>query len=104
MIGLLAYVAWLSAGVPTGVEVQGRGFKEFAAPATPNLVRGEALYVAKCAACHGADGQACAALTTLTRFHRYGDRNRSTPARAWREYRLRRDSCRPRCRSATAAR
>ena len=57
MIGLLAYVAWLSAGVPTGVEVQGRGFKEFAAPATPNPVRGEALYVAKCTACHGADGQ-----------------------------------------------
>jgi len=57
MIGLLAYIAWLSAGVPTGTEVQGRGFKEFAAPATPNPARGEALYAAKCAACHGADGQ-----------------------------------------------
>jgi len=57
MIALLAYIAWLSTGVPTGVEVQGRGFKEFAAPAPPDPVRGEALYAAKCAACHGGDGQ-----------------------------------------------
>ena len=57
MIGLLAYTAWLSSGVPTGVEVQGRGFKEIAAPSPPSPVRGEALYAAKCAACHGADGQ-----------------------------------------------
>src|SRR5438477_808406 len=57
MIGLLAYIAWLSTGVPTGAEVQGRGFKEFAAPSPPSSTRGEALYATKCAACHGADGQ-----------------------------------------------
>jgi thiosulfate dehydrogenase len=57
MIALLSYIAWLSDGVPTGVEVQGRGFKEIAAASPPNPARGEALYVAKCAACHGADGQ-----------------------------------------------
>ena len=57
IIGLLAYIAWLSTGVPTGAEVQGRGFKEFAAPTPPNPQRGETLYAAKCAACHGADGQ-----------------------------------------------
>ena len=57
MIALLSYIAWLSEGVPTGVEVQGRGFKEITAPSPPNAIRGEALYVAKCAACHGADGE-----------------------------------------------
>jgi thiosulfate dehydrogenase len=57
MIGLLAYIAWLSTGVPTGAEVQGRGFKEFAAPSAPSSIRGEALYATKCAACHGVDGQ-----------------------------------------------
>ncbi|HEY3177602.1 MAG TPA: c-type cytochrome [Casimicrobiaceae bacterium] len=57
MIALLSYIAWLSEGVPTGVEVQGRGFKEIAAPSPPNPGRGETLYAAKCVACHGADGQ-----------------------------------------------
>jgi len=57
MIGLLAYIAWLSQGVPTGSEVLGRGFREFAAPSPPNAARGKAIYAAKCAACHGADGQ-----------------------------------------------
>jgi thiosulfate dehydrogenase len=57
MMGLLAYTAWLSQGVPTGSEVVGRGFREFSAPGTPSAERGKALYAAKCAACHGADGQ-----------------------------------------------
>ena len=57
MVALLAYIAWLSQGVPTGVEVAGRGFKDIAAPAKPDPTRGKALYAAKCAACHGATGQ-----------------------------------------------
>jgi thiosulfate dehydrogenase len=57
MIGLLAYIAWLSQGVPTGAEVIGRGFRDITAPATPDPVHGKALYVQKCAACHGAEGQ-----------------------------------------------
>ncbi len=56
MIGLLAYVAWLSQGVPAGSEVAGRGFREIAAPGPPDAARGRALYAARCAACHGAEG------------------------------------------------
>jgi thiosulfate dehydrogenase len=57
MIGLLAYIAWLSQGVPTGAEVIGRGFRNITAPATPDSVHGKALYAQKCAACHGVEGQ-----------------------------------------------
>ena len=57
MIGLLAYTAWLSQGVPTGAEVVGRGFHDIASPSPPDATRGKALFAAKCAACHGADGQ-----------------------------------------------
>lgn len=58
MIGVLAYIAWLSQGVPVGTEVIGRGFRELPPPAQrSNPARGKALYAQKCAACHGADGQ-----------------------------------------------
>jgi len=57
MIGLLAYITWLSQGVPTGSEVEGRGFREIPAPGPADASRGKAVYVAKCAACHGPDGQ-----------------------------------------------
>lgn len=57
MIGLLAYIAWLSHGVPTGSEVEGRGFREIHAPGPADVSRGKTVYSAKCAACHGSDGQ-----------------------------------------------
>ena len=57
MIGLLAYINWLSTGVPTGREVIGRGFRDIKSPAAADPVHGKALYVAQCAACHGANGQ-----------------------------------------------
>ena len=57
MVGLLAYTAWLSQGVPTGAEVVGRGFREITSPSPPDATRGKALFAAKCAACHGVDGQ-----------------------------------------------
>jgi len=60
MIGLLAYIAWLSQGVPTGTEVVGRGFRDIKAPGTPDSARGKALYAERCAACHGAGGQGTA--------------------------------------------
>ena len=57
MVGLLSYTAWLSQGVPTGVEVVGRGFRDITASTPPDAARGKSLFAAKCAACHGADGQ-----------------------------------------------
>ena len=57
MIGLLAYTAWLSQGVPTGTEVVGRGFRDIVAPAKPDPANGKKLFAQKCAACHGANGQ-----------------------------------------------
>ncbi len=60
MIGLLAYIAWLSQGVPVGSEVVGRGFRDISPPAPPDATRGKALYAQKCSACHGATGQGLA--------------------------------------------
>jgi thiosulfate dehydrogenase len=62
MVGLLAYVWWLSQGVPTGVDAPGRGFRDIRLPpgAKPDAVAGKALYAQKCAACHGGDGQGLA--------------------------------------------
>lgn len=57
MIALLAYIGWLSQGVPAGAEVAGRGFQDIRSPSTPDATRGKALYAQRCSACHGANGQ-----------------------------------------------
>jgi thiosulfate dehydrogenase len=104
MIGLLAYIAWLSQGVPTGTEVIGRGFRDIIAPAKPDPVQGKVLYAQKCAACHGADGQGLRGAGNAFVFPPLWGRNRSIRERAWRAYPSPRPSCRRRCRSAAAAR
>ncbi len=57
MRAMLSYMRWLSQGVPTGVNVEGRGFRRISASAPVDPERGRAIYVAKCAACHGAEGE-----------------------------------------------
>ena len=59
MRGILAYMWWLSKDVPTGVEVEGRGFKRIALSegSKPDPANGKLVYAAKCMACHGADGE-----------------------------------------------
>lgn len=57
MTAIVAYMAWLSQGVPAGLSIEGRGFERIADPPTPDPARGEQLYAQKCAACHGAEGQ-----------------------------------------------
>lgn len=57
MLGILAYMQWLSRGVPTGLSVKGRGFQRIKSPQPPDEERGKQVYAQKCASCHGPDGQ-----------------------------------------------
>lgn len=56
MINILAYMQWLSTGVPTGQSVEGRGFGKINQALVPDSSAGKALYAQKCASCHAADG------------------------------------------------
>ena len=53
MVNMLAYIQWLSTGVPTGQSVKGRGFEAINEKLTSDRLRGQALYAQKCASCHG---------------------------------------------------
>lgn len=58
MTDLLAYVHWMSRGAPIGAHIAGRGYPVLSRPArAPDVVTGAALYVHRCAVCHGGDGQ-----------------------------------------------
>lgn len=57
MAAIVAYMTWLSQGVPVGVPIEGRGFERIKDPPEPNAENGRQLYAQKCAACHGAEGQ-----------------------------------------------
>lgn len=57
MNAILAYMKWLSSGVPVGTNVTGRGFEKIDTALTPDREHGKAVYAQRCAACHGAEGQ-----------------------------------------------
>ena len=57
MEGIVAYMAWLSRGVPTGVDVEGRGFRRIVSGHVPDEAHGKQVFADKCVACHGPDGQ-----------------------------------------------
>jgi thiosulfate dehydrogenase len=57
MIGILAYMQWLSRDVPTGKSVKGRGFLRIKSPQPPDSSHGRQVYAEKCAVCHGDEGQ-----------------------------------------------
>jgi len=58
LVALESYSYWLAKGLPTDEKVAGRGYPDVAEPAqSPDYVRGQKVYDAKCAVCHGADGQ-----------------------------------------------
>jgi thiosulfate dehydrogenase len=57
MTAMVAYIAWLSKGMPVGVEPPGRGAPKLELKGLkPDLANGKSVYEAKCAACHGAQG------------------------------------------------
>lgn len=56
MNNILAYMQWVSTGVPTGTSVKGRGFGPLDQTLKPDSAHGKDLYAAKCASCHGATG------------------------------------------------
>ncbi len=55
---LQAYSFWLAKGMPTGEEPEYRGFPNVAEPPEPpSFGRGETVFQANCALCHGENGQ-----------------------------------------------
>ena len=58
LVSLESYAYFLAKGAPTGTKMPGAGFLKLAKPAMkPDYVRGQDVYVANCALCHGYDGK-----------------------------------------------
>jgi thiosulfate dehydrogenase len=57
LLALDAYSYWLASGAVVDPHLPGRGYAKIAVPATPpDFDRGRAIYSARCALCHGAEG------------------------------------------------
>lgn len=58
MKAFVTYIAFLSKGIPVGANVEGAGMVQSKMPnRRANLEAGAKVYEAKCAVCHGSDGQ-----------------------------------------------
>ncbi len=57
MKALVAYLNWVSAGLPKDAKVQGAGIGKVDNNLMPDPVHGKQLYEAKCAECHGSNGE-----------------------------------------------
>lgn len=58
LLALMTYANWLATGLPIGIKPQASGYPELAVPTRPpDRQRGEMVYAANCAVCHGATGQ-----------------------------------------------
>lgn len=59
IVALETYAWWLAKGAPAGIRLPGAGYPKqgFKAPKPPDYARGEKVYAANCALCHGVDGQ-----------------------------------------------
>lgn len=54
---VVAYIEWLSQGVPHGTKVPWRGIPRIASTRPADPVNGKRVYGIRCAFCHGMDGQ-----------------------------------------------
>lgn len=58
LVALEAYAYWMAQGAPVGKKLPGAGYGKVPAPAQPpDYARGQTVFAAQCALCHGADGQ-----------------------------------------------
>jgi thiosulfate dehydrogenase len=65
MRDIVAYLSFLSIGIPAPGKVQGQGVPLLEAKLTGDTARGAALYTTSCARCHGPDGAGMAAVPAL---------------------------------------
>lgn len=73
---IVAYMTWLSQGVPVGVPIDGRGFARIVDQPTPDPANGQVLYGEKCAVCHGASGEGLVGAEGVTVYPAlWGDRS-----------------------------
>lgn len=57
LVALESYAAYLARGAPVGAKLPGQGYPKLGRPASPpDYVRGQDVYQAQCALCHGNDG------------------------------------------------
>ena len=56
MTAIVAYMGFISRGVPAGRTPPDRGFRRIEPAPTPDRAHGAQLYAQRCASCHGADG------------------------------------------------
>lgn len=56
MAAILSYMKWLSTGIPTGQNFEGRGFIKLKALEAPDVDHGRTLYAQRCSSCHGSSG------------------------------------------------
>jgi thiosulfate dehydrogenase len=59
MRDIVSYFAFLSSGIPVGVEMEGQGLPKLQ-PLPGDLTRGAAVFASTCVRCHGAGGQGTA--------------------------------------------
>lgn len=62
---IVAYIEWLSKDVPPGSRMAWRGISRIQSPKPPDGVNGGKVFTARCAFCHGADGQGTMAAPPL---------------------------------------
>jgi thiosulfate dehydrogenase len=56
-VALESYAYFLAKGAVIGADLPGRGYPKLAKPAKLDYAHGQQVYAAKCALCHGAEGQ-----------------------------------------------
>jgi thiosulfate dehydrogenase len=64
MHDIIAYLAFLSLGMPVGVEMEGQGLPKMD-PLPGDTVRGRQVFTSTCAVCHGPDGEGTVAAPPL---------------------------------------